>query len=1067
MKKIYNLVICFIAMCQFAMSQEIKGKITDAITHKPLFGASLKNGNGRSIAKSNEKGLFDIKGNGISKLYVSSVGYRDTTISITSDKTFYEIVLMPVQKQLEEVTVVHTGYQDLAPAQMTGAVQALGETALNKQAGRSILDRINNLVPGLRLDPNVRFSDQQKTNVRIRGLSTINGQLDPLIVLDGFIYEGSLDNIDPNNVENVTVLKDAAASSIWGARAGNGVIVITTKRGKFNRSFSVAFNSAITVSSKPDLYKIFQMPSADYIAFEKLVFEKGYYDNRLNISPYYANSPAVKIFQQLKKGNISESDAQIELERLGNIDARKDYSKYLMRTPLMGQSSISLDGGTERHAFNYSGSYTSDMNAQYAGYKKWNFNVFERVKISDKLDMDFRLNYTNSNNKAGRPGYRDLTVVNRFYPYYELVDSDGNPRYFEDIYDKDYVDQFYPGQLLSWDYVPLEDYKHVRNTTRTEELYAVANASYRILPSLGVKIGYQIQQQKVGHEVLYDGESRLARTEYNRFAAYDPATDRMTFPVPAGGIRELSNAQNRSYTLRGQLDFKKELAGHALAILLGGEIRENTTTAEAYKAYGYSEDPLVSIPVDYVGTYPIAVLNGSSNISGAPAFESTINRFVSLYGNLLYTWKDRYGLSSSVRQDGANIFGASSNDKWKPLWSVGSFWNVSNERFLKNVEWINALKLRMTYGVSGNVDLRKTPLPLANVTSNTNSNFPVLVIGSLNDPSLRWEKVEMFNLGADFSILKGRLAGSFDIYRKHGRDLYGLTGYDYTVWGAQPFITKNVASMEGKGIDLMLTSKNIVGPLNWQTTLVLSQNKNKTKTYYSLNPVNEADFLSSGNTITPVPGLPLYAIAGFKWGGLDQNGNPQSYVNGMLSNDYSAINKEGRQLGVNGNIIFKGSAKPQLFGSIENSFGYKNLTLSVSIAFQGDYYFRKNTTSYGTFLTNGIAYSDIMERWQQAGDELKTNVPSFAYPVKSQRDLIYRQADINILRADHARLAYINLSWSPKLKLGQSFTQTSFYFNARNLGIIWTANKEHIDPEYQDEIAPLKTFTLGLRVNFK
>ncbi|SJN47916.1 SusC/RagA family TonB-linked outer membrane protein [Sphingobacterium sp. JB170] len=1064
MKGLTIILASILLFCQSSFSQQITGKVIDVRNSKALQGVTINDATGRVVMITDQSGVFEVVEPGGKQIAISHVGYRDTIIQ-TRPNNFYLVALQPLETNIEEVSVVHTGYQELSPSQVSGSIQVLDEADLNKQTGRNVLDRINNLAPGVSFDRAAQSSVRRKLNVSIRGLSTINGYLDPLIVLDGFIYEGDIDNIDPHSIENITILKDAAASSIWGARAGNGVIVITTKRGKIGRKLGVGWSTTMTVSEKPDLSDVYQLPSSDFIDFEKLLFDNGNFNNLINRTPYYPTSPAVNIFQKLKNGEISEVDAQHEIERLKGIDARDDYTKYFIRNPVMLQSSLSLEGGNETHGFNFTGGYTTESAEYYSTYKKWNFNISERVSIGEKIDFDVRLNYTNSRATPGRPVYGNMGPT-RFYPYFDLADQDGNPLPLEDTYNKGYMDAYFPDELLSWDYVPLEDYKFVDDQHRTEELYAVANVSYRIIPELAVKFGYQIQQQNANNDIIYSEQSRKARTEYNRFASYDPATGRMNYVIPKGGIRETANSKGSSYTFRGQLDFKKSLSKHMISGLIGTEVRQNKRSNETFSAYGYKEDPLSSIGVDYANTYPTPIFNRNSKISGAPAFTRTLNRFISLYGTMLYSFDERIGLTGSIRQDGANIFGAESNEKWKPLWSVGSFWNISNEEFATDYDFLDRLKLRLTYGFSGNVDLSKTPLPLAGITPNIYSDYPALVVSLLNDPSLRWEKVSTFNIGLDFSLFSGRLFGTFDMYRKNGTDLYGPSGYDYTTWGNQSRITRNVASMAGNGIDIMLTTKNIDREFKWSTTWIVSSNQNKTTDYYTPNKRDESLFLTSDAGITPVEGYLLYAIAALKWGGLNSTGDPLGYVNGELSDDYAAIRKEASDLGVDGNLTIKGASRPQLFGSLENRFSFRNFSMGFSLSFDGDYYFRKKVTSYDSFVKGGKAYSDIERRWTKSGDEKYTDVPAFVYPANSRRDLLYQMSEINVLKADHIRLAYVNIGWSPKFGVNKHISNLNIFVNASNLGLIWTANKEKIDPEYQDRIGPLKTYSVGFRANF-
>jgi len=332
---------------------------------------------------------------------------------------------------------------------------------------------------------------------------------------------------------------------------------------------------------------------------------------------------------------------------------------------------------------------------------------------------------------------------------------------------------------------------------------------------------------------------------------------------------------------------------------------------------------------------------------------------------------------------------------------------------------------------------------------------------------LRWEKVSTLNLGLDFSFFKSRVSGSVDYYIKTGKDLYGLTEFDYTAWGKSNTVTKNVAAMRGKGWDFNVATKNLDKVFKWDSRLLLNLNKNKTTAYYRKLNTGVFSFLGDGNSITPIAGMPLNALSAFKWMGLDAQGDPQGMLAGEVSKDYSAIRNSALNEGIaGGSIVFYGSAKPQIFGSLINTLGWKDWTASFNISFKADYYFRKPATSYYSLYNQGIAFPDFETRWQKNGDELKTTMPAMQYPIEDFRDALYLQSEINVLKADHLRLEYVSIAWNKEMKMADRAMRVKFYGNASNLGLLWTSNRQGIDPEFPYSIAPPLTLSFGCQLTY-
>lgn len=1073
MKKFLCLIISILGILTSLRAQNdtyhiISGRImiNNDAEKKPLEGAIAFLKKGDTTAISNEEGYFNIKLFSLSDtLIISHVGYQSERLPVNrNNNNLILIVLNPSTTYLQQV-VVSTGYQNIPKARATGSFSFISNKMLNQQVGTNILERLEGVASGVLFDYNKQVNGAPQDNViTIRGLSTINASIDPLIVLDGFIYEGDIDNINPNDIKNITILKDAAATSIWGARAGNGVIVITTKKGRFNQKLHVDLNASVTINEEPNLYYLPQMKSGDYIDVEQFLFNKGIYNARIN-NPFYAITPAVAIFNRRKNGLISASDSAAQINALKKVDVRDQYLKYFYRNALTQQYAANLRGGSDKVAYSFSLDYNYINRENYSSSEKINIRANNTYRPVKNLEISTGVYYTKRKVHGGRRPYNSITINGTKVPYLRFADKDGNPLPVTTLYKNSYTDTVGMGKLLDWKFYPLEDYKHVKNVTNIEELFANLNIKYNITNYININLKYQYQSQHNNSFIYSNEQSFYARNLINLFSQLNRATGVVTYIVPKAGIKIINAADVSSYTARAQLNLNKNIGNSHVSAILGTEIREANQSTNRYTIYGYQPDPLTNTPVDFANTYPTFLAGAHRGISGSPTATKSINRFVSLYGNASYSYKHKYILSLSARKDGSNIFGVTSNDKWTPLWSIGGSWRISDEGFF-NSNWIRFLKFRTTYGYSGNIDLSKSALALASYTTALYTNYPAARITTLNNPSLRWEKVGILNLGIDFSLRKNILSGSLEFYLKSGSDLYGPSPIDYTTAGYRS-VVKNVANMKGKGIDVALKSTNINRQLTWKTRLLFNYNTSKTTEYFGDGANRITSKFNAGTAITPVVGYPLYAIAAYKWGGLNNNGDPLGYVDGKLSTDYRAIQKEGVKEGVDGNIVYIGPSSPIFFGAIGNTFSWKGVTLSFNILYKLGYFFKKPVYTSSNLLY-GIGNSEYEQRWKKPGDETKTNIPAFKFPPNSDRDNFYDDAAVNVLKAGNIRLQYINLSYNflKRMKTHWKLKSLQLFVNASNLGIIWRANKQGFDPDFPKSVPPEKSFTIGLRASF-
>lgn len=992
-----------------------------------------------------------------------------------SGKTELVINLRTKVSSLGEVVIsVNTGYQTINKERVTGSTYVVDSALLNRTVTTDIISRLEGVAPGV-----LFFNKGNGTpRIQIRGLSTLGlagTSQDPLIIVDNFPYYDDLNNINPNDVENITILKDAAAASVWGAKAGNGVIVITTKKGKYNQPFRLSVSTSLRVQEKPNLFYYPQMTSSDFIDVEKFLFEKGYYDGDLtNTATRPIVSPVVEILAQQRAGKILSAEANAQIDALRSLDVRNDYEKYVYRAPVSRQDYLNFNGGTSFLKYGLSiGFDQSQANMKDDGHtNRYTINSITSFKPFKSVEFTLGLGFTQTDAKSGgvitypiRPGSGKTSI----YPYAQLADAFGNPLPVTRDYRTSYIDTVGSGKLLDWHYRPLDELQLSDNKIKDQALRFNFATNIKFTQWLDGVVTFGYTQQNIANKLYNSSASYFARDLINRYTQINGAT--ITRPIPLGGILTTSNSSSRTYNIRGQLNFNRSWHGkHSLTALVAGEAGENSGNSSVNRFYGYNNEVLsYATTIDYNTLFPLFIGGSSSRILNQNTYaEGIVTRTVDVLANASYTYLNRYSIYASVRKDGANIFGTSTNNKWKPLWSVGTSWDISKESFYA-VSQIPSLKVRASYGYTGNANNTLSALTTLSLIAGSNGNspytqLPMSVVINPPNPNLRWEKIQIFNTAIDFSLAKNRLSGTFEWYRKISTDVIAQAPIDPTTgFGA---ITYNYANLKGTGIDITLNSRNIVSKsFEWTSTLNFSHNKTLVTKYYGSGAQTPVEY-----GINPQVGQIAYGVYSYKWMGLDpQTGDPQGYLGKQVSKNYQSIIEDSIQ-----NQVFHGSAVPLYFGNLINTFSIKGFSISFNITYKFDYYFRKSSLRYGNLYKGWAGHMEYSKRWQNPGDELYTNVPSMNYPADDRRDKFYAGSEINVEKGDNIRLENIRLqlpTWENKK--ANSFPVRSIQLSLipANLNLfIWKASKSGLDPDYSGNdfmLPPAKVWAVALMVNFK
>ncbi|MFI5161233.1 MAG: SusC/RagA family TonB-linked outer membrane protein [Sphingobacteriales bacterium] len=1048
------VLLCTVPLAQAQAPLKIYGEVSTD-DHLPVAGATVILKKGLSSSVSDKEGRFTILLKyGRDTLLVTHIGYR-AAVTVIRPGTRYpvHVMLVPLVTELKEVTV-STGYQDIPLERATGSFYKLDNQLLGQRVSPDILSRLDGVTSGLLTD----HHDTQQQLIQVHGLSTLNyAAASPLIVLDNFPYSGDIGNINPNDIESITILKDAAASSIWGARAGNGVIVITTKKAKAGQPLLVSFNANVTLAPRPNLFTANQVPVSSYIGLEQYLFGRGYYDAAFSDPSFPPVSGVADILNQQRNGLLTASQAGQAIGQLRGQDVRNDMEKYLYQNSVNQQYYLNLAGSGNNVRYLVSAGYDKDVtNLRGNGNDRLTIRSNNAIDLSRKWQLQTDLVLTRSAAAANSPGgYGSYKTPSAgISPYARLVNADGSPAAVDLYYSKAFTDTAGTGKLLDWKYRPLQELANNDNTSTSADILLNLGSSYKVFTWLSAAVKYQYEQSWNDMNSLENINSYSARDEINTYTQVLGNT--VTYSVPKNAILNTVGTIGRQQAIRGQFNINRSWRGkNEISAILGSEIRETQSNSTTALTYGYDPNTLTTTPVDFTRQYPTYDgLYGNAYIFNGTRFAELLNRFVSVYANGSYTYDDRYTVSASARRDASNLFGVSTNQKWVPLWSAGGLWKISREKFYA-VSWLPQLSLRLTYGVSGNISPNASALTRIQYFPAPQSplNIPFVGVSSPPNPHLSWEQVKDWNAGLDFSLVNNRVTGSVDYYIKHSENLINSVLLDPTV--GFPNASQNSAAIYSKGMDVVLNSLNTDGNFRWRTTVLF--NYVSFKTVKNLNPPSPQGFVSDGTYIFPALNYDPYVIASYKWAGLDpKSGDPQGYVNGAVSKDYRAI--EQNPLSAQ---VISGSALPPVFGTIRNSMDWKRFSLAVNITYRLNYYFRKPTTSYAALITTGQGYTDYDQRWQNPGDELHTNVPSFIYPDDPLRDSFYHYASVNVLRGDNIELNDIYLGYDVKTRRLKSL-QLYLYASQMEL-LLWRANAAGVDPDVLYGVKPPVNYAIGIK----
>ena len=1079
-----------------ARTRTVSGVVKDD-TGEPLPGVSICIDDSKVCTITDVNGFYTLKvpANACDLKY-SFVGMDNAIVHLRQGNGHMnQDVTMTSSAVIDEVIV--TGYQDISKPKMTGAVTTITADKLDDRYTSNIVSNLEGRVAGL---------STYGGEMKIRGTSSLYAETSPLIVIDGVPVETKISDINPYDIESINVLKDAAATAIYGARASNGIIIITTKNAKRKGKIDIDFSANLTIWEKMnvDYHDNFYMNAEEQVDVESKYYDWFYFthdpeDERFKQQSAIEQTAAGiaqggKIsslkwaYYQNALGNWSENQLKQEIEHLKKNNFAKEFADAVYKQQVMQQYNLSLRSSSEKFQSNLTLNFSHDNDGIInAGTKNFNVNYKGSYDVAKWLTARFTVN--GIFNRQQSMGY-DYSIQNDnpwYFPAYEsLYDENGNMKKMYGWMDGN----------AYWDYAPegLDDLgsyltdRYYDNTqlTKRQHMRYHGDLLFKIIKGLTVETQFIYETDHQNVSWYANPQSHVARVIRNAFVDYQ--NGQLVYNTPkTGGLRRDTNTDGQYWTWRGQVNYSNTFGKHSIVALAGLEFRETKTWGSNTLMLGYDDQlqssstqsvnfdilskmensPYYQAGVSGYGSYPAGQFAWDPYIDGSlqPVIE-TLHRYGSGYANATYTYDDRYNIFGSFRKDYADIYGLNTKYRGRPLWSVGAGWLIHNEAFMKDVKWVDFLKLRFSYGVTGNIYQGATSYMTATSSDvNEINNLPYGKIQSPANPNLRWEKSITTNIGIDFSFFNNRLRGALDYYNKVGKDIFAQRQIDPTSGFTSMVV--NTASMKNNGVELSLTYDWFRAPSReafaWTTNFTFAYNKNKVTDVE--NPALTAWQLIDNpyKTGYPTSALWSYQFAGIS-GEAGIEGMTLYYIEpGEDGTPTTTTAPSGRSTSV---LVYSGQSEPKVVMGMDNSFRWKGFSLSILMAYYGGHKMRAIPFNETFAFSYSPVASYFLDAWD-AETNPNSDIPGVGRYASTAIGSETRFVDRSVYNASFLKIRNIVLGYDLPNEwirhLGMN--RVGIRFQIDNPKALWTANKVNVDPETLGLRLP-SSFIFGLNVNF-
>jgi len=961
----------------------VRGNVSIA-SGESLSGVSVTAKGTQTGTATDNKGNFALTvADNTSTLVFSHIGYQTIDFSLGSQEII-TIVMQPDAKSLGDIVVV--GYGQVKKNDLTGSVSSISLKEMKKVAVTSLDQALQGRASGVQITQN-SGAPGATTTIRIRGGNSIQGDNEPLYVIDGIPFKNDgafsgasfnvLSTLNPNDIESISILKDASSTAIYGSRGANGVVIITTKRGRAGAS-ALTFESYYGVQKVRRKYPV--LNGQEYASFL----------NDVNIND---GRPAV--FTQ----------AQVDAFGKG-----VDWQDEIFRNAPISNYQLSMSGGDEKTQYALSGGYfKQDGIVKNSDFQRYSFRINLDRKINDRLKVGNSLSInrtvTNQSRTDGALGSSGLVTIAalQFPPIVPIKNADGSY-----VITSPYLNFTADNPVA----LALDG----KNKNTAFRIFGNVFAEYKIITGLNFRVVVGIDG------ILQKQDSYVPRT--------------VSSGLSQGGLAIISNSQSVSWINENLLTYNKTIGGnHSIILLAGFTQQANRTENSTASSRSFVAD---NLGYNNLGLGAVAITPGSG--VGTWGLQSYL-------GRVNYSFKNKYLVTASVRSDGSSRFGK--NKRYALFPSGAIAWKVNEEPFLKDNKRISDLKLRLTYGLTGNQDgIGNYPAYSLLATQNyvlNNATATGIGPSQIANPDLSWETTAQADIGIDLGLFNGRIAITADAYIKRTRDL--LLNLTIPSTSGFPTAIKNLGKVENKGIELNILSRNLNGAFQWTTELNISSNKNTVLDLGGATQIFAGEVANIGQNLNSgiiMVGKPLGSFYGYVTNGLYQSAteiNDLADPQAKKPGDRKYLDLNGDKLINDNDRRIIGSAQPKYIGGITNSFSYHGFELTVFLqGVSGNDILNANRFELEYLNGTNNQSKDVLNRWTTTNTN--TDIPRATSTRPANRISTRQIEDGSYLRMKNLQLAY-SLQ-GPVLKT-LKVQNVRIYITAQNL-VTWTKYSGY-DPE--------------------